>query len=73
MDNPVEKEKAHPLNALPDRLIIIGFIPKFEFENGFAIRIDPLTISKAWLNPGNWGALLKALFNGISSGFGGAL
>ncbi len=73
MNKPVDKENAEPLNALPDRLIIIGFIPKFEFENGFAIRIDPLTISKAWLDPTNWGALLKALFNGLSTGFGGAI
>ncbi len=72
-DNPVDKEKAVPLNALPDRLIIIGFLPKFEFENGFAIRVDPLTISKAWLNPANWGALIEALIGGLSSGFGGAI
>ena len=71
MDKPVEKDKAHPLNALPDRLIIIGFLPKI--ESGFAIRIQPLTISKAWLDPGNWGALIEALINGIKTGFGGEL
>ncbi len=73
MDNPVEKEKAMPLNALPDRLIILGFMPKFEFESGFSIRIDPISLSKAWLNPANWGALIKALIGGLSSGFGGAI
>ena len=71
MDKPVDKETAHPLNALPDRLIIIGFLPKI--ESGFAIRIEPITISKAWLDPSNWGALLEALFNGIKTGFGGEL
>ena len=72
-NNPVAKEKAVELNTLPDSLIIFGFMPKFEFTDGFAVRIDPITISKAWLNPANWGALLEALFNGISSGFGGAI
>ena len=72
-NNPVAKEKAVELNTLPDSIIIFGFMPKFEFTDGFAVRIDPITISKAWLNPANWGALLEALFNGISSGFGGAI
>jgi hypothetical protein len=72
-NNPVAKEKAVELNTLPDSMLIIGFMPKFEFTDGFAVRIDPITLSKAWLNPSNWGALLEALFNGISSGFGGAI
>ena len=70
---PATKETAVALNTLPDRLIILGFLPKFEFENGFAISVSPITLSKAWLDPGNWGALLKALFDGLSSGFGGEL
>ena len=41
--------------------------------SNLSIRIDPITLSKAWLDPGNWGALLEALWNGITSGFGGAL
>ena len=73
-NNPVaSKDEAVPLNALPDSLIVFGFMPKFEFTDGFAVRIDPIKISKAWLNPSNWGSLLEALFNGLSSGFGGAI
>ena len=73
-DNPVaSKDKAVSLNSLPDSLLTIGFMPKFEFDDGFAIRIDVLTISKAWLNPANWGALFEALINGIKTGFGGEL
>jgi hypothetical protein len=72
-NKPATKETAVPLNALPDRLVILGFLPKFEFDDGFAISVEPLTLSKAWLNPKNWGSLLEALFNGISSGFGGEL
>ena len=84
MDKPTDEEGAVALNTLPDRLILLGFIPKldgFDFDRFFeadmwsnlSIRIDPLTLSKAWLDPSNWGALLEALWNGITTGFGGAL
>ncbi|MBQ8763102.1 MAG: hypothetical protein IJZ07_03255 [Clostridia bacterium] len=84
MNKPVDEENAEPLNALPERLIILGFLPKldgFSFDRFFeadmwaniSIRVDPISLSKAWLNPANWGALLEALFNGLSSGFGGAI
>ncbi|MBQ4604914.1 MAG: hypothetical protein IJB16_09950, partial [Clostridia bacterium] len=84
-ERPVaDKESAVVFNHLPDRLLIIGFLPKldgFDFNRFFeadmwsniSLRIDPLTFSKAWLDPGNWGALLEALWNGIKSGFGGEL
>ncbi len=79
-----DKESAVVFNHLPDRLMIIGILPKlagFDYNRFFeadmwsnlSIRIDPLTFSKAWLDPGNWGALLEALWNGITSGFGGAI
>ena len=70
---PATKETAEPLNHLPDRLLMLGFLPIPEFEDGLSIKVQPITISKAWLNPANWGELLKALWNGITSGFGGAL
>ena len=70
---PATKETAEPLNHLPDRLIMLGFLPIPEFEDGLSIRVQPITISKAWLNPANWGELLKALWSGITSGFGGSL
>ena len=84
MDKPTNEEGAVELNTLPDRLIVLGFLPKldgFSFERFFeadmwanlSIRVDPITLSKAWLNPGNWGELIKALWSGITSGFGGAI
>ncbi len=84
MNKPTDEEGATPLNTYPETDIIIGFLPMidgFDFNRFFeadmwanlSIRVDPIPFAKSWLNPASWGELLKALWNGITSGFGGAI